>query len=87
MRLHGCSVQRISRRYALSVDDSLGTFDVAKIHGKDVVNYSQECIKCRLNCFVPVDGDIPMQDFWGSAAGMLPLGQLVQRRCGRIERK
>jgi hypothetical protein len=63
MTLHHRQVKCIPRRQAQgSEHDSFCPFDIGRLDGEDLIDYSEKSIEGRLDRVAPFDGDVPMQD-------------------------
>ncbi len=62
--LHDREMHRITRRKLLVPEhDLLGLFHCGPVHGKNLIDHAQQCVKRRLNRIRPRDRNVAMQDF------------------------
>ena len=47
----------------LRQNDLLGTFHDRLVDRQHLINNAKQCVKCRLNCFSPIYGDVSVQNF------------------------
>ena len=79
--MHGVA----SRQVSIPQNNLLRMLHHCLVNRQHLIYYTEQCVKSRLNCVAPIDGDIPVEDFLqdlGIGYKTLTVGyQFLERSC------